>query len=425
MIRKFRRLILLTLLVFATGVLLSGCGGEKKNSTEGQQNLSGTQLSFLMLGNYKGDTAAKLIPQFEKETGIKVKMDLVPLNNLFDKMSVALASKSGSYDVLFIDEPYIPALAQYLLPLDDFIKRDNLDPKQFIPTTWAAGAYQGKQYAIPVDANVPILFYRKDIFEEKGLKPPKTWSEAYELAKKLNDPGKDFYGYAIAGKKDIQTGINATMFLWSWGGEVLDSNNNFGFASDAGVAALNHYKKMTEVAPPGVLGYTLTEVNSAMQQGKVAMIHNWCSVSVDLTNPNKSKVADKIGFAVLPAEKQFAPMRGVWTIGIAKDSKKAEAAWKFVKWLTSKPAQMVWNAGGATTPTRYDILQDPEYQKKFPWIPVVLQSLEKAKSRPRISNWNSMQELIDTMASEVLSGQISPEEAGKKYSILVAENVKK
>ena len=43
-------------------------------------------------------------------------------------------------------------------------------------------SYEGGVYALPCTQSFPMLFYRKDIFEELGFKPPQTWEDVYRIA---------------------------------------------------------------------------------------------------------------------------------------------------------------------------------------------------------------------------------------------------
>ena len=152
-------------------------------------------LNLSMLAGFKEDVLRANLPEFEKKTGIKVVVDSAPLGELYKKQLLSL-STGARHDVFFMDEPWVPALADFLLPLDDRVK--GIDMPDFIPTTVEAGAYEGKQYALPVDPNVQVLIYRKDLFEQKGLKPPTTWDELLAAAKALHDPAKQQYGFALA-----------------------------------------------------------------------------------------------------------------------------------------------------------------------------------------------------------------------------------
>src|SRR5258706_413028 len=163
----------------------------------------GKTITLSMLAGYKEDVLRANLPEFEKKTGIKVVVDAAPFGDLYKKQLLSLSTGGGRYDVLFMDERWIPPLSEFLLPLNERMK--TLDTADFIPTTVASGAFQGTQYAVPVDPNVQLLVYRKDLFEQKGLKPPATWDELLADAKALHDPAKQQYGIAITASSDIQT----------------------------------------------------------------------------------------------------------------------------------------------------------------------------------------------------------------------------
>ena len=122
----------------------------------------GKSITLSMLAGYKEDVLRASLPEFEKKTGIKVVVDASPFGDLYKKQLLSL-STGGRYDVLFMDEPWIAPLSEFLLPLNERMK--SLDLADFVPTTVASGAFQGTQYAVPVDPNVQLLVYRKDLFE--------------------------------------------------------------------------------------------------------------------------------------------------------------------------------------------------------------------------------------------------------------------
>ena len=102
----------------------------------------GKTIAFSMLAGYKEDVLRANLPEFEKKTGIKVVVDAAPFGDLYKKQLLSL-STGGRYDVLFMDEPWIPPLSEFLLPLNERMK--SLDTVDFVPTTVASGAFQGTQ----------------------------------------------------------------------------------------------------------------------------------------------------------------------------------------------------------------------------------------------------------------------------------------
>jgi len=231
-------------------------------------------LNLSMLAGFKEDVLRANLPEFEKKTGIKVAVDAAPLGELYKKQLLAL-STGARYDVLFMDEPWIPALSEFLSPLDERAK--GLDMQDFIPTTVAAGAFQGKQYALPVDPNVQILIYRKDLFAQKGLKPPATWEELLKIGKGMHDPAKPQYGFVLTASNDIQTINYMLLVMWSYGAEIVDSRMRGALNSEAGKKGGEVFLELVNLAPPAVKTYTFADVNKAIQLGQAVMGIQWAS----------------------------------------------------------------------------------------------------------------------------------------------------
>ena len=188
--------------------------------------------------------------------------------------SCRLSTGGGRYDVLFVDEPWVPPLSEFLLPLTERMK--TLDVADFIPTTVASGAFQGTQYAIPVDPNVQLLVYRKDLFEAKGLKPPATWDELLAAAKALHDPAKEKYGIAVTASSDIQTALYMLLAQWSYGAELVDGGRG-SLNSAAGRKGGEVFLELLKFTPPNVRSYNFADVNKAIQLGQAAMAIQWAS----------------------------------------------------------------------------------------------------------------------------------------------------
>src|SRR5215467_1077230 len=179
----------------------------------------GKTITLSMLAGYKEDVLRANLPEFEKKTGVKVVVDAAPFADLYKKQLLSL-STGGRYDVLFMDEPWVPPLSEFLLPLNERVKA--LDVADFVPTTLQAGAFQGTQYALPVDPNVQLLVYRRDLFEQKGIKPPATWDDLLAAARAFHDPAKEKYGIAITASSDIQTALYMLLAQWSYGAELVE-----------------------------------------------------------------------------------------------------------------------------------------------------------------------------------------------------------
>src|SRR5215831_11829053 len=296
------------IVVTLAGAMLTG---------DGAAWAQGKTITFSMLAGYKEDVLRANLPDFEKKTGIKVVVDASPFEDLYKKQLLSL-STGGRYDVLFMDEPWVPPLSEFLAPLDE--RARGLDVQDFVPTTVAAGQFQGKQYALPVDPNVQLLVYRKDLFDAKGMKPPATWDELLADAKALHDPAKEHYGIAVTASSDIQTALYCLLSMWSQGAELVDARGRGGVDTPAGRKGAEVFLELLKFAPPNVRSYNFADVNKAIQLGQAAMAIQWASGARPMEDKTRSSVAGKLGYAQVPKAVRQTPMRGVWTLGIAKNS---------------------------------------------------------------------------------------------------------
>src|SRR5262245_42518328 len=346
----------------------------------------GKTITLSMLAGYKEDVLRANLPEFEKKAGIKVVVDAAPFADLYKKQLLSLSTGGGRYDVLFMDEPWVPPLSEFLLPLNERMKA--LDVQDFVPTTVAAGAFQGTQYALPVDPNVQLLVYRRDLFDQKGLKPPATWDDLLASAKGFHDPAKEHYGIAVTASSDIQTALYMLLAMWSYGAELVDGNGRGGLNTPAGRKGGEVFLELLKFTPPNVRSYNFADVNKAVQLGQAAMAIQWASGARPMEDKTRSSVAGKLGYVRVPRAIRQTPKRGGWTIAISKNSANQDAAWQFATWLSGKEfgraAVKFPAASSAIHSPRISVLSDPATKTILPYADALLDSLQIAKERPRL-----------------------------------------
>jgi multiple sugar transport system substrate-binding protein/sorbitol/mannitol transport system substrate-binding protein len=381
-------------------VLLAGAGTTARAA-------GGETISMAMLAGYKEDVLRANIASFQSATGITVQIDSSPYDDLYKKTLLSLSTSARRYDVMFMDEPWIPALSAFLVPLDDAAKR--LDMNDFVPSTVQGGRYKGKLYALPVDPNVLLFIYRKDIFDRRGLKVPDTWDEVLRTAQALNDPANGMAGIALAaGGADTQTGLYMLLLVWSYGGDVLGNDGKAALETAAAQRGADAYLRLLQYAPAGVRSYGFGDINKAVQLGKAMMAVQWASGARPMEDPKNSTVAGKLGYAAVPKGTVRAPMRGVWTIGIAQTSQHRDAAWKFVEWITGREfgraAALYPATSSAIHSPRLSVLRDPEVTKTLPYAPALLANLRIAHERARIPQWPDIQDALRQGVAKISTG---------------------
>jgi multiple sugar transport system substrate-binding protein len=399
-------------------------GGTMPQVVTNPAKAKGANLRILLWSNYKYDGIKSYANEFEQSYGAKLTFDPVASNDLPNKQIISLSGGTGEYDLTTVDEPFLPAYNPFLVELDPLIGADKFPKEDWVPVMWEAGTFNGKQFTMPFDPNVQILFYRKDILEQKGLKVPTKWTEYFEVAEKAQDD--KVAGNVIMAKRDDQTGINAWNFMTTAGNEIFDDKFQPAFDNQKSYDALQLYKDIVDkVSPKGVIGYEYESVNADYRQGKAALLQQWASVAPGIKSSKDSVVADKTGFAPVLGQDKRHSMRGVWTWGISKDTKQKDAAWEFVKWFTTPDAMLKYIKAGSGNSPRLSVLQSEEFKKTFAHGEALAETFKIAKKRPIFKEYSEILQVLNILGSKVTTGEAKPKEAVQEATGKLGEIMKR
>jgi ABC-type glycerol-3-phosphate transport system substrate-binding protein len=129
-------------------------------------------------------------------------------------------------------------------------------------------------------------------------------------------------------------------------------------------------------------------------------------------------VAGKLGYARVPKAVRQTPMRGVWTIAIAKNSANQEAAWQFATWLSGKEfgqaAVKYPSVSSAIHSPRVSVLKDPGTRAFLPYADTLYDSLQITKERPRLREYADIQEHFRVTAGKLTAGELTLDAALKE-----------
>ncbi len=409
----FKKLTFLMVTIMIITLLFSGIGAAKTVRVLTWKTATAVEIQ-------------KLVPEFEEETGIDVKMEIFPEPVLREKVMLDLASGTGTYDIFLTGSWVLPEYAEagYLYPLNDLV--ENKPSKWFSQGDFASAyldalKYKNELYAMPYYGHVGVLMYRKDWFEEEGLEVPQTTEELLNAAKALNDP-PNRYGIAFRGKRGEDNPIITTSLTWVFGGEWLDENMKPAVDSKEFIDGVKYVKELSQYAPPDMARYGWVEVENSFTQGKVAMIMDASDFIGRIEDPDNSPIAGNIGYALIPEgpaaprTERYASELFTAGMGINADSPDVEEAWKFLQWMTCTEVQRRTALQGNNTGiTSLPILNDSEFKNSYPGIDVMLKALEYANPHymPRIPCYSELCDSIGTHISSVIAGTEEPESAMK------------
>ena len=235
-----------------------------------------------------------------KVNNVTVKTSFLASDAYTTQVNTALATGSSPYQILHVNPRLIADWGNkgWLVPLDTLIikyaKQYGLD--DISDTLLDNGSLQGVRYAIPVNFNTQLLFYRKDVFEDLNLNAPKTIDEFTATLVALKKAGKTKYPLALAMSGANLTGEFHNNYT-SLGGKWFDSNKRPVFNNANGLKAAQALRDWLEFMPPSVLTYGNDEVMAGLQLGDIAMSKIWLTRAAPMEDPKVSKVIGKIAFA--------------------------------------------------------------------------------------------------------------------------------
>ena len=388
--------------------------------------------------------ANSLKPYFEKATGIKVEIEVLPLEQVLQKLTLDVASNLGTYDLYYIDQSWAANFSQDVFdPREVYKDKPDLaypdyNMDDFLPALVDGIAkYEDRWVGVPYDIPIFIMQYRKDVYDELGLKAPETLDELYTNSKAITDAkGPKMYGTSGQMKSGhYSLECDWTAWLWGHGGQIFDADKKFVGNNDAGIAAMEYWDKLKATMPPGVDGWTWDSEGQSVSQGVAASMLSWGEFFPFFDDPKSGKISglmeaavppkatsligpDKTGFGEIPG----VGHQGGSSLAVSKYSKSPDAAWVFMQWATSADTQaLITVLGGGTGPTRTSVYDDPRVKANAKvgagttrHLPVVRETIAKYMgSEPDLPAWAQISsDTIPVALGRYFAGEFkSPKEA--------------
>lgn len=410
-------------------------------------------------------------PDFEKLTGAHINVITVPFADLYQKVLTDATTGTNSYDAWVFDPQWFSdfATAGFIEDLTDKVKADkalNWDDVAPFFRDFSA-TYDGKVYAIPLDGDFHMLYYRSDLLAKDGLKPPETWDDYLTIAAKyqgqdLNGDGTPDYGSCMFKKKAAQsywtiTDIAAPM-IQSQGtgqGTFFNTENMQPLVNNAAFAkALEIYKETGKYGPPDELNLDVGNTRSLFITGRCALAIDWGDIGSLSIDPTQSKVQDKVGATVLPGSKEVldwatgklvpcdaktcpyavngvnhAPFAafGGWSGAVNANSKVKDAAYAFMSYM-SQPAQS--NVDVTIGKTGFNPYRSSQFLNREEWVKAgmspkaasdYLGAIENSLNSPNMvldlripQNQYYQQVVLDQAVSQFLAGELTTEQTMKQ-----------
>jgi len=402
----------------ATTAGSGAAGGATAAATAGAAVPSTGEEVTITVWDYYGDATPikPLIEPFQKANpNIKVDYQALDWDTTLEKLNVVLTGGDAP-DVATVDMTWLPRFAalEAFSDLNSYMMTGQLNGKPlnevYSPGALDAITFNGKVVAALYDFDTYALYYRADLFEQKGLQVPKTWDELKDVAAKLAEG--DLYKYEF----DADT-FHGSQWIYENGGQLLsEDNKQVVFNSPEAVEAITFYHSLLK---DGVAVHWTTDQGERIQglkDGRIGMFSDG-PYYMGIIKSAAPEMAGKWKVALHPFKKQPGSYLGGTGLVIPGKAKNKDAAWKFIEYAMLPENQIgVFTYAGAAPATNAALSSDqvnaadPYFgdQKAFG---VFLETMKTAHHFPYVRSWSDIDTAFTVAMEKIALEQMSVKEA--------------
>lgn len=358
-----------------------------------------------------------LVDDYVRLRPVDVELEAGPYASLREKLSINLSQATGAYDLVSIDDPWLPEFAAggYLLDLEELLDRGGLDPApdpDLLPGLLALGrAPDGEGLlALPWVGNVQLFARRADVLSGLGLPPPATWDDVLAQARAVDgarrSAGSGPFGFGLRGQAGNPAATSFLPVLRGHGGQLLDAAGEPRLDTPQALAALETHLALAALAPPGVENAGHAELTDLLAAGNLALTADvWPDqlLTLDWATP---PAALEIGPQPAQPGARPATLAGAWLLGIPSGGADPEAALDLLLWLTAPAQQTRLLLERRLPATRGSVLRDPEAVAAFPFLPALLAAARLAVPRPRTPFYNDIETILGAHVADAIAGRL-------------------
>lgn len=443
-------------------LLAVACGPEERPGEEGFEGV--TLRLAVEVGPALGNPIKPYVEQWEQETGAQVQFVEIPFAEIFPKLMSSFQARTDEYDVVIILPTWLGDMAGrgFLEPLDEQIEGDErVDWDDILPRCQDINVWEGETYIVPLDCDVFMSYYNRQLFEDPGhqeafeerygypLGPPETWDQYRDIAEYFSEE-TEAAGAMESMARQTQTFWTALSRMVPYvsrgeGWELFfDPDDMTPLINSPGhVRALEDMVEIVEYGPSNILEFDVGDIRAQFPQGDAALALDWASIGMippDRTNqevigfqqiPGVDRVYDhEAGEWVELEEPNRVPFMAAngWGAAIPVTSPNKEAAFDLISFLTSTEisVQFVSMRDNQESAVGYQPFRRSHFENIDAWtesgwereiaeeyLDQTLQSLEADFVQPdlRIPGAFEYLDALDAGVTSALAGQQTPQEA--------------
>ncbi|MEM4354425.1 MAG: extracellular solute-binding protein [Candidatus Caldarchaeum sp.] len=345
---------------------------------------SGRETTIALMAESTALAIQRIERDFFLSSGINSKMDISPYPVHVSKTLSTLGVGVSVYDAVAVESFDITLFNPYFTPVADLLEtfRDytydkfkledfNAEAMNLVgvyPPRESSDGGGGRVVILPFSSPTMINFYRKDVYQDAGAEPPRTWEEYLEDLKAFHKPSEGIFGTALQIGSDVGIVTEFNNFVYSYGGRLFEIGDGVVtpvMDSDEVLEALRTYAATRPYADPASISYDWDTVATAMRRGRIVHAILWQDFAWMMDDPARSTVVNKIGYKLNPAGPRGSFHQFVGDgIGLVKTGKNLLAAWLWLQWATETGTRMMLTLDNRAkvVPIRLDVLSEPVVQ---------------------------------------------------------------
>jgi multiple sugar transport system substrate-binding protein len=428
-----RRGLLISTSVGALVLALASCGAGSRTASQTATEVAcdfpkpaqPTTVNVLAYNSSAVDPFTNTMVKSCSKNDVTVKHDPIDFGGQVQKTVATLSGDKGSYDIIETYSYVIPTYGAQgkLQPLDDLYAKyqDKYKLADINEDMRKRMTYDGKLYGLPMQAQMLILAYRKDVFDKLGIQPPKTFEELRAAAKKIQDAGEIKRPLALPwlANADIVTGYGAA--LSSQGGQYVDPDTKKPLlTSEESVKALEQMKSLMPYMDPQVTTFDQPKVQQQLFNGSAAMGIMFSGRMSDLLKSSNTKYSDQFAFAAPPSVFEGGKQYGTLSVD----------GWSLPKNTSVSPdllfellgASVSEDASKSAIPAAYPARNDMVTDQNTPYGAAANDAIKNVPPPQPYPYIPPVSDAITPVIGKVVTGAVSVE-AGTKEMQALAEDV--
>jgi len=409
--------------VGVAGVLLAGCAAADSTDSD-----TTTLTVWGSRGYYL--TPEQVAVFTDANPDIKIEAEIVDTDDILERMLRAKDAGQPLPDIIQDDIFLLQAYkdAGLVVPIDDQVAAfEEDDPEAFadvLPIVWEEPTRDGEIMGAAVTANFDILYYNEPWFAEAGVQPPfETYEDLYEATVALKATRPDQIPFTVQALAGEGTTAFKTVLIGS--GTPFDGATP-DLLSPGGLYTIEWFQRMqaADLLPPQAIAWGEAESRGAFVAGG-GMIIDGFSTAGDFVDIGNFDFGTAWGTTLMPIETGVSgtttgarpTSSRMWSISSGVPEEKMDAAFEFIKFLSSPAYQIPQVLAGGVPPRNEAALNSPEVAEAWPFLTEeIKQGYLDSVGIPSALNAGDVELVLEQLWGEIVTGtDATPEQLAEKY----------